>query len=150
MDKELISTCRVKAFLSANVENFARFADQVIHDEEFLKCAEELLPFEGMACASMNVLPERQAVRKMGVMLMRMDLEPPLFSLAVTVTTDVDGAARQDVSVFLAACKSIAELQAYVKGGKFREDVVEQCGNAASSNGEPLPEAELPGRGHER
>jgi hypothetical protein len=64
MDKEIISTNRVKAFLKDNIEKFAGFVNQVIHDEEFLKCVRELLPFDGVAYASMNVVPEKQVVGK--------------------------------------------------------------------------------------
>lgn len=71
MNKEFISTNGGKAFLADNIENFAGFVNQVIHDEEFLKCVKELLPFDGVAYASMNVVPEKQVVRKMGIIIIR-------------------------------------------------------------------------------
>ena len=70
MDKESISTNRVQAFLTDNIEKFAGFVNQVIHDEEFLKCVRELLPFDGVAYASMNVVPEKQVVKKMGIIIL--------------------------------------------------------------------------------
>ena len=68
MDKEIISTNRVKAFLTDNIEKFAGFVNQVIHDEEFLKCVRELLPFDGVAYASMNVVPEKPSSTKYSVL----------------------------------------------------------------------------------
>lgn len=133
MNKEIISTDEVKAFLSDNMEKFARFANQVIRDEKFLKCAEELLPFDGVAHASMNVAPEVQTIKKMGVTIMRMDLEPPLFSLAVTISIDWNNEGLSDISVFLTACKTIKELQEYVNGEKFREEVTEQSERAVTN-----------------
>lgn len=139
MDKEINSTNRVKAFLTDNIEKFAGFVNQVIHDEEFLKCVRELLPFDGVAYASMNVVPEKQIVRKMGIIIMRMDMEPSLFSLAVTITIDRGNNEKpHDISVFLTACKTIEELQEYVNGDKFREEVIEQCGNKTICDDELL------------
>ena len=74
MDKGFISSKSVKATLSDIMEKFIEFANLVIHDEEFLKCVNGLLPFGGVAHASMNVVPERQTIKKMGVMVMRMDM----------------------------------------------------------------------------
>lgn len=127
MDKEFIFTDRTKVLSLDNVGKFVDFVNQVIHDEEFLRCVEELLPFDGAAHASMNIIPEKQLIKKMGVMIVRMDLEPSLFSLAVTITIDKGGEGVQGVSIFLTACKTIEELQAYVSGEQFREEVIEQC-----------------------
>lgn len=125
MDKEFIFTDNTKVLSLDNVGKFVDFVNQVIHDEEFLRCVEELLPFDGAAHASMNIIPEKQLIKKMGVMIVRMDLEPSLFSLAVTI--DKGGEGLQGVSIFLTACKTIEELQAYVSGDQFREEVIEQC-----------------------
>lgn len=129
MDKEFIFTDSTKALFLDNVGKFVDFVNQVIHDEEFLRCVEELLPFDGAAHASMNIIPERQLIRKMGVMIVRMDLEPSLFSLAITITIDKGGEGLQGFSIFLTACKTIEELQEYVSGEQFREEVIEQCSN---------------------
>ena len=101
MDKGFISSKSVKATLSDIMEKFIEFANIVTHDEEFLKCVNGLLPFGGVAHALMNVVPARQAIKKMGVMVMRMDMEPPLFSLAVSMTIGKDDEGLQDYSVIL-------------------------------------------------
>lgn len=126
MDKEFILTDSMKAFFLDNVEKFVDFVNQVLHDEEFLRCVDDLLPFDGAAHASMNIIPEKQLIKKMGVMIVRMDLEPSLFSLAVTITIDKDGEGLQGFSIFLTACKTIEELQEYVSEEQFREEVIEQ------------------------
>ena len=128
MGKEIISTNWVRAFLNDNIEKFAGFVNQVIHDEEFLKCVRELLPFDGVTCASMNVMSEKQIVRRMGIIIMRMDMEPSLFSLAVTITIGREHEEPHEIWAFLTACKSIGELQEYVKGEQFSKAVIAHCG----------------------
>lgn len=139
MDKDTRLAGGARAFLSDNIEKFVSFASQVIHNEDFLKCTRKLLPFDGMAYAPMNMMPGKQVVRKMGVMIMRMDLSPALFSLAVTITTERGNNEKpQDISVFLAACKTIDELQEYVGGAKFKEEVVELCSDKIAHEDELL------------
>lgn len=144
MNKEIISANRINAFLTENIEKFSGFVGQVIHDKEFLECVEKLLPFDGVACASMNVVPEKQGVKKLGAIVMRMDLNPPLFSLAVTMTLDGSYKDLHDISVFMTACKTIKELQEYVNDKKFREEVMEQCRNRIFRNGGQLQKIASP------
>ena len=65
----------------------------------------------------------------MGVIIMRMDMEPPLFTLAVTLTIDRNGEGMQEYSVFLTACKTIEELQEYVNRKVFRDDMITHFDN---------------------
>lgn len=133
MDKVIHSTNNVHSFLSANVERFAGFANQVIRDEQFLNCARSLLPFDGVAHASMNVIPGNRGLQKLGMMIMRMDLDPSLFGLAITLAMgDSQKERPQGVSVFLTACRTISELQAYVNTNEFREEVMVQCSSRIS------------------
>ena len=138
MEKGFISIQSVRTSLSDNMERFIEFANQVIHDEEFLKCVDSLLPFGGVAHASMNVVAERQPIKKMGVIIMRMDMEPPLFTLAVTLTIDRNGEGMQEYSVFLTACKTIEELQEYVNTKVFRDDLITHFNNRLMYTDNPL------------
>lgn len=143
MDKGFISIQSVKTSLSDNMKRFIEFADQVIHDKEFLECVDSLLPFGGVAHASMNVVAERQPIKKMGLIIMRMDMEPPLFSLAVNLTIGKGGEETQDNSVFLTACKTIEELQKYVNRKVFGRDVIAYFDKEFMSNDSPLQEIAL-------
>ena len=139
MDKGFISSKDdIKATLSDIMEKFIEFANIVTHDEEFLKCVNGLLPFGGVAHALMNVVPARQAIKKMGVIVMRMDMEPPLFSLAVSMTIGKDDEGLQDYSVFLTACKTIEELQEYINKEAFRDDLMTHFNKEFMCNDSPL------------
>lgn len=127
MVRFLNTTDRVHIFLRDQIEAYVKFVNQVINDEDFLKSVEKLLPFDGMAGVSMTVLPEKQVLKKMGVMIMRMDFEPALFSLAVSIMINRGKEQLQEHIIFLTACKTIVELQNYVKGSEFRLQVTEQC-----------------------
>lgn len=51
--------------------------------------------FDGMAHASIDIVSEKTDVRKMGLAVMRMDMGPSVFSLAVTMTVG-DGNGKCD------------------------------------------------------
>lgn len=95
----------------------------VIHDNDFLKCVYELLPFEGMVCASMNVVSPNHVVRKMGIGVMRIDIDPSLFSLAVIMTTNRSG-KEEEYTVFINVSEGIENLQNYISSRHFQEEVV--------------------------
>ena len=133
MVNEKIQANKVKAVLTDNIGAFSRFAEQVIHDREFLNCAQALLPFDGVAEAEMKIAPHRAVVRKMGLIVMRMDMTKSLYALAVSLTTCIDE-DEEDLAVFLTAGKTIDELQEYVRTDRFRRDVIEQCGNKATEH----------------
>lgn len=124
MDKELISTNNVQELLSYDIEKYVRFANHAIRDNEFLECARRLLPFDGMAHVSIDFVSEKTDVRKMGLAVMRMDMEPSVFSLAVTMTVGNGSGKCDDTIVFMAACKTIEELQNYVGEDVFHRQVV--------------------------
>lgn len=127
MVRYLNVTDRVHIFLRNQIEVYVKFVNQVMNDEDFLRCMEKLLPFDGMANTSMTVLPEKQVLQKMGIVVMRMGFEPALFSLAVSITINREKKQQQEYIIFLTACKTIVELQNYVKGSEFRLQVTEQC-----------------------
>lgn len=129
-----LKTDKARIFLPNQIEEYVEFVNQVINDEDFLRCIRELLPFDKMANASMTILPEKQMVRKMGVNVMRMDFEPALFSLAVSITVDTWEGQLQEYIFFLTACKTITELQDYVKGSLFRKQVTEQFSKKIPEN----------------
>lgn len=133
MDKHTIPTLKTRAALTATLNRFSGFAARVIRDADFLRSARRLPPLDGLTHAAMTPGPPGQPVRTMGLALMRMDIEPPLFSLAVTVNP---GAPRDSSPgeriVFLAACKTLEQLQDYVGTPGFRESVRKHCTPAPS------------------
>lgn len=119
------STDKSQTYLHHQIEEYVKFVNQVIYDNDFLECIKKTLPFDEIVNASMTMLPDKQIIKKMGVNVMRMDFEPALFSLAVSITIDKGSNQLQEYSTFITACKTIVELQDYVKDPQFREQVTE-------------------------
>lgn len=113
--------------LSKNVEDYAKFVSQVLHDEAFLVELDKTLPFDKMVHATMNIASNHTVIKKMGVSVMRMDIDPPLYSMAVTLQFKGKDGIVKNHSVFINACKNIEELQQLTAENSFKKEVLTLC-----------------------
>ena len=127
MNKEIVISTSMSKSVWKNVEDYAKFVSQVLHDETFLVELDKTLPFDKMVHATMNIASNHTIIKKMGVSVMRMDIEPPLYSMAVTLQFKGKDGIVQNHSVFVNACKTIKELQQFVTEDNFKKDVLSLC-----------------------
>ena len=127
MNKEITISNSLSRDLQKNVEDYAKFVFQVLHDETFLVDLDKTLPFDKMVHATMNIASNHTIIKKMGVSVMRMDIEPPLYSMAVTLQLKGEYGIVQNHSVFMNACKTIEELQQLVTEERFKKEVLSLC-----------------------
>lgn len=67
---------------------------------------------------------------------MRMDIEPPLYSIAITLQFKGRDGVIHDHSVFINACKTIEELQQLVTEENFKQEVLSLCEERVFENSE--------------
>lgn len=127
MNKEIVISKSMSKSVWKNVEDYAKFVFQVLHDETFLVDLDKTLPFDKMVHAAMNIASNQTIIKKMGVSVMRMDIEPPLYSMAVTLQLKGEYGIVQNHSVFVNACKTIEELQQLVTEERFKKEVLLLC-----------------------
>lgn len=127
INKEFTISNSLSRDLQKNVEDYAKFVFQVLHDETFLVDLDKTLPFDKMVHATMNIASNHTIIKKMGVSVMRMDIEPPLYSMAVTLQLKGEYGIVQNHSVFVNACKTIEELQQLVTEERFKKEVLLLC-----------------------
>lgn len=127
MNKEITISNSMSGSLSKNVEDYAKFVSQVLHDEAFLVELDKTLPFDKMVHATMNIASNHTVIKKMGVSVMRMDIDPPLYSMAVTLQFKGKDGIVKNHSVFINACKNIEELQQLTAENSFKKEVLTLC-----------------------
>lgn len=134
MYKEKIISNSTSKCLLPMVETYTMFVKRVLHDKAFLEDLNKIMPFGKMLHAHQTMPISASDIREMGVSLMRMDIDPPLYSLALTlVFRDADG-LTQDKSVFMIACKTIAQLQQLVTERTFVDRVLSICSKTLFSD----------------
>lgn len=120
MNKELVLK---KPFIGSKRE-YLEFVTRCLDDEEFVKAMYELLPFNNVVQAKLKIVDDASPVKSMGLSIMRMELDPPLFSLGISIKiagSEVNKAVNS--TVFIAACRTLEELRKYVKSDAFSEQV---------------------------
>lgn len=111
--------------LQQNVDKFVAFVNQVLNDNKFIERLDRLLPFDNMANATMNL--SLNVIKSIGFSLMRMDIVPASYSLAITLAINSDGEKTRKYSVFIVACKTIKSIQDFVNKKEFRDKVENLC-----------------------
>ena len=99
---------------------FAEFVARCLDDEEFEKTMNELLPFDNVAQAKLKIVDDASPVKSIGLSIMRMELELPLFSLGISI--EIAGSKDNKAvnsTTFISACRTIEELREYVKSDAF-------------------------------
>ena len=127
MDRNIIICNGTLECLLHNIEDYAKFVNQVLHDETFLIELNKSMPFDKMVNATKNMGTHNGAIKKMGISVMRMDIEPPLYSLAVTLVFKGKDCLMQNHSIFIKACKTIEELQRVVAEENFKKEILTVC-----------------------
>ena len=127
MDRNIIISNSTSECLLHNIEDYTEFVSQVLHDETFLMELNKSMPFDKMVNATKNMGTHNGAIKKMGISVMRMDIEPPLYSLAVTLVFKGKDGLMQNHSIFIKDCKTIEELQRVVAEENFKKEILTVC-----------------------
>ena len=127
MNKSITLSNSTSERLLQNIGDYTKFACQVLHDQNFLIELNKAMPFDKMVSATMNIGANGGAIKKMGVSVMRMDIEPSLYSLAITFMFKGSDGITQNHSIFINACKTIKELQKLVSEENFKKQILILC-----------------------
>lgn len=127
MNKSITLSNGTSERLLQNIGDYIKFVSQVLHDENFLIELNKAMPFDKMISATMNVGANGGVIKKMGISVMRMDIKPSLYSLAITFMFKGNNGIMQNHSIFINACKTIKELQQLVTEENFKKEILILC-----------------------
>ena len=127
MGRNIIISNSTSECLLHNIEDYTEYVSQVLHDGTFLMELNKTMPFDKMVNATKNMVPHNGMIKKMGISVMRMDIEPSLYSLAITLMFKGKDGIMQNHSIFVKACKTIEELQRVVAEENFRYKILTVC-----------------------
>ena len=105
---------------------FVEFVARCLDDEEFVKTMNELLPFDNVAQAKLKIVDDASPVKRIGLAIMRMEPESPLFSLGISI--EIAGSVENKAvnsTIFISACRTVEELREYIKSDAFSMQVKE-------------------------
>ena len=117
---------KIKNSINEKSGMFVEFVAMCLDDAEFEKAMDELLPFDNVAQAKLKIVDDASPVKSLGLSIMRMEPESPLFSLGISIEL-VDGEENKAVNttIFISACRTLEELREFVKTDAFSIQVKE-------------------------
>lgn len=111
---------QAKRIISNQIKEYIEFVSKCLDDDDFVDAMNELLPFDNCVQSWMKVADDTSVVKSMGLSIMRMEIDPPLFSLGVSIEiADRGGNGTTNSTTFMVACKTIEELRGYVQTDEF-------------------------------
>lgn len=111
---------QAKRIISNQIKEYIEFVSKCLDNDDFVDAMNELLPFDNCVQSRMKVADDTSVVNSMGLSIMRMEIDPPLFSLGVSIEiADRGGNGTTNSTTFMVACKTIEELRGYVQTDEF-------------------------------
>lgn len=117
---------QAKGIVSNRAKEFTEYVARCLDDDDFVDAMNNLLPFDKCVQSKMKIEDEATVLKSLGLSVMRMELDPPRFSLGVSM--GIEGNKDNEVTnstVFIAACKTIEELRSYVRTEDFVKQTIE-------------------------
>lgn len=127
-EQNTMKACQqTKSFISQNMKDYLDFAVKILDDEEFIKSAMSLLPFDNFAVAKLRFMDALSQVKSMGLSLMKNELEPAKYSLGVSIElVGNDEKENIDTTAFIIAGRTLNDLKEFVGSDQFAKDASQQ------------------------
>lgn len=115
-------SCRL--LIDTYLDDYIRLVQRFLFDQAMQRRILALLPFDRQIQTVARIPGSDHPIATMGFCLMRMDMEPPMFSFGISLELkgDDEQALLSSVS-FIVACKTLEELRNWVCTEAFRSDV---------------------------
>ena len=124
-EKSADNVQQANSIVSNRAKEFAEYVVRCLDSDDFVDAMNVLLPFDKCVQSKMK-MEEASIVKSMGLSLMRMEIDPTLFSLGVNVEiAGREGNEATNSTIFIAACKTIEELRAFVQTEDFVRQTIE-------------------------
>lgn len=117
---------RTKDVVSKNKKKYLEFVAKSLDNKRVENTAASLLPFDNVISARLRFVDDTSLVKSMGFSVMRMELIPATYSLAISIEIDKgEYNAGVNPTIFLTAFQPLDQLREYVKGRDFSIQVTE-------------------------
>ncbi len=125
-EKSADNVQQAKSIVSNRAKEFAEYVVRCLDSDDFVDAMNVLLPFDKFVQSKMKMEDEASIVKSMGLSIIRMEVEPPLFSLGINVEiAGREGNEATNSIIFIAACKTIEELRTFVQTEDFVRQTIE-------------------------
>ncbi len=118
--KTKYSCQQIKNVVNGSKIEYVEFVARCFDNEDYINAVNGLLPFDNVAQAKLKIVDDASPVKSLGLSIMRMDPEVPLFSLGISI--ELRGGEENKAvnsTIFISACRTLEELREFVKTDAF-------------------------------
>ena len=117
---------KTKDIVRNNIEDFVELVTKCLYNEDFVETMNALLPFDNFVQSKLQIEDDTSMVRSIGVSIMRMEFERPLFSLGINIEiAESKGNKAINSTILISACRTLEELREYTRTDDFIRHVKE-------------------------
>ena len=121
--KETKECLQAKDSVRNMMGRYLAFVTFCLYDEEYVDTMENLLPLDSFARAKLKVRGEA-SVNSLGLSVMRMDFEPSVFSLGISIEmAEGEINSELDTTILVSAYRTLEQLRDYVLTENFEKVV---------------------------
>ena len=105
---------------------YLTFVNLCLYDERYTETMENLLPFDHFVRAKLKLEGNQYNINSLGISVMRMDFEPSVFSLGISIEI-AEGISNSEnnTTILISACRTLEQLRDYVQTDNFEKVVRE-------------------------
>jgi len=119
---------QAKDTINRKIPNFKEFVTNCLYNDDFVGAMNALLPFDKCVQSFLKIQDATSALKSMGLSIMRMNLNPSLFSLGISLI--FEGCEENKTigsTTFITACQTLEELRKTVETDAFLMQVRNSC-----------------------
>ena len=108
------------------MDRYMSFVTLCLYNERYIETINNLLPFDNFARAKLKQDNKESKVKSLGMSVMRMDFEPAIFSLGISIEIERgEYNSGNEITILVTACRTLEQLREYVRTADF-ETVVKE------------------------
>lgn len=106
------------------MDRYLSFVTLCLYNDRYTETMNNLLPFDNFARAKLKQNQKVSKVKSLGMSVMRMDFEPTIFSLGISIEIEEGKYNRgNDTTILVTACRTLEQLRQYVRTEDFEKVV---------------------------
>ena len=117
---------QTKDSVKSMMDRYMSFVTLCLYNERYIETINNLLPFDNFARAKLKQDNKESKVKSLGMSVMRMDFEPAIFSLGISIEIERgEYNSGNEITILVTACRTLEQLREYVRTDDFETVVME-------------------------
>lgn len=125
IETDRMYTCQqAKDIVNNMMDRYLSFVTLCLYNDRYTETINNLLPFDNFARAKLKQNNKASIIKSLGMSVMRMDFEPAIFSLGISIEIEEGKYNRgNETTILVTACRTLEQLREYVRTEDFENMV---------------------------